>query len=49
LHASLALGQTITFDLDIVFLIDATGSMQPCIDDLKQNIVKNMGTDDLAG
>jgi len=29
--------------VDLVFLIDATGSMQPCIDDLKKNIVMFMG------
>ena len=28
--------------VDLVFLIDATGSMQPCIDDLKKNIVMFM-------
>ena len=26
--------------VDICFLIDATGSMQPCIDDIKNNIKK---------
>ena len=31
-----------TLTVDLVFLIDATGSMQPCIDDLKKNIVMFM-------